>query len=134
MKKLFTRILPLLAIVLLVSCNDDDSKPEPTVIGTWHLTGYYDYTAEEFTPVEECYHESKTFNSDGTGADNVTDCGNAQAVYPFLWEKGETKNAYNFIIEGDMIIPELIYFEGNNKMTITFGDDSAKVYERMLDE
>lgn len=134
MKKLLTLLLPLLAIVLLVSCNDDDNKPEPTVVGTWHLTGYYDYTAEEFTPVEDCYHETTLFLEDGTGADNVTDCENAQAVYPFLWEKAEAANAYNFIIEGDIIIPKLINFENYNKMNISFGDDSAKVYERVLAE
>jgi hypothetical protein len=134
MKNIFKCVFPLLAILLIIGCSDDDKKTEPNIVGTWHLTGMHDYVTETFTPVEACYHETATFNSNGTGSDNVIDCENMQGNYPFLWEKDEAPNAYTFTIDGDILIPREVHFESNNKMTISFGDDSAKIYERMLAE
>lgn len=133
MKTIFKCILPLLAMIMIVGCSDDDKKTEPSVVGTWHLTGLHDYVTETFTPVEACYHETATFESDGTGTENVIDCDNLQGNYSFQWEKVQGNN-YNFIVDGDILLPREVNFENNNKMTISFGDDSAKVYQRMLAE
>lgn len=134
MKKLFTRILPLLLIALLAGCNDDDNKPSNSVIGTWQFIGFYDYTQEKFNPINsECTSETTVFSEDGTGTSVFTDCEQGNGGFSFLWEKADAPNIYNQTIE-DIIYQVNVTFEDSNKMYLSYADDNAKVYVRVLEE
>jgi hypothetical protein len=134
MKKLTMRILPLLLLIgFLSGCSDDDTSPANTVVGTWRLVGTYDYTQDLFVPVDACYQEVTVFQEDGTGTSSFIDCNDDQSGYPFFWETRPDENMYNQTIE-DMIFIVNITFENYSKMFMSYNDDNAKVYQRILEE
>lgn len=136
MNKICIRILSLFLLLGLLSgcANDDDTKnPANTVVGTWQLLGSYDYTNDAFIPVDDCYQEITIFQEDGMGTSSFTDCDDMQSGYPFLWESRPVENMYDQTIE-DMIFVVKITFENYSKMVMSYSDDSAKVYQRILEE
>ncbi|PZR21386.1 MAG: hypothetical protein DI539_08085 [Flavobacterium psychrophilum] len=134
MKTILKSMPALLAILLLTGCNsDDDNNSQHSIVGSWRLTGIHEYSLDTFIPVEECYFERTTFEANGNALTLTEDCDDLPSAYYFMWEKAEG-NTYNFIHEGDMIIPEEVNFQGSDKIIITFGDDSAKEYQKILFE
>lgn len=125
------KLLPLILLLLTISCSDDDNKPV-SIIGTWKFTGTYEYVTDTFVPADTCLETLKTFHDNGHGINNYADLCNPSIIAPieFTWLKEDNDNYYTITTSDNNSTTVKITFEGNNKMTISIGDDSSTTYER----
>jgi len=143
MKKLstlLTRILPLVAITLFISCGDDDDKKpinDDAIVGTWLYTGDLEVATQQFEAEDTtCYKELTTFNKNNSGAIVAQDCEGDGGTIVFSWKKESAANIYTVSAtnEDNQIETQqlIITFKGKTKMFITYGDDNSylEVYEK----
>ncbi|ALM50215.1 hypothetical protein AMR72_15760 [Flavobacterium psychrophilum] len=134
---LLTRILPLVALALLIGCSDDDNKSTDIIVGTWLYTGDLEVATQQFEAEDTtCYKELTTFNKNNSGTIVAQDCEGDSGTITFSWKKESAANIYTVSatnednqIESQQLI---ITFEGKTKMFITYSDDNSylEVYEK----
>lgn len=141
MKTPYNFMLALALLMLAVSCNDDDKKPnnDSPIFGEWRLTGWYDDTPKDidsdgnastdlYLQWNGCYkHNHLEINSNNTfrniykGNPENANCNTGQlTVMPSPCQIKQNSNSTEFIIVGDD------YFDSYN---VVQADDTTLVLE-----
>lgn len=133
LKQILFKSFVLSAVLLFMSCSNDDDKNDnaaPSVIGTWLYVGYVE-NDDFYSDLDECEKQLITLNDDNTALIEIEDCDFGDQSVEFVWEKiGDDK--YSFDLLGDSANVFLTFPTDEDTMHLTVEEDPdySEVYQR----